>query len=136
MGSGARNFYGSVYWNSAPFRKPGHPWYIPKSTYPEERYPPYAVGDGYVLPMEAVECCVKIKVSRQLPFKVAFAHRGEAERLNSSKWEVEQFENTSSKYLKQSFEKGPTHRSSAQCGSSPEPTTGTCPWRTSKPPYL
>lgn len=55
----------SQYWGrcfpkeSEVIRDPSHRWYVPETTYSEEKYPKYASGLGYVLTKDLVDCVTK-----------------------------------------------------------------------------
>ncbi|XP_053226721.1 beta-1,3-galactosyltransferase 1-like [Podarcis raffonei] len=40
---------GYIYWKTKPLRDKAYKWYVPKAVYPNETYPPYCAGPGYVL---------------------------------------------------------------------------------------
>ncbi|KAM3926798.1 beta-1,3-galactosyltransferase 2-like [Leptodactylus fuscus] len=43
------NYYtGQLYFNARPCRNKGDKWYLPKEIYPNNTYPPYCAGPGYV----------------------------------------------------------------------------------------
>lgn len=56
------DYWGHVHQGAKPIRDPKNKWYVPSSMWPENVYPNYCSGAGYVLSHAALECLVsKIK---------------------------------------------------------------------------
>ncbi|XP_070535692.1 beta-1,3-galactosyltransferase 1-like [Ptychodera flava] len=52
--------------NGAPIRDPKSKWYMPRETYPGNRYPPFLSGTGYVMSMDVIKDTYEI--SQYTPF--------------------------------------------------------------------
>ncbi|KAK3509583.1 hypothetical protein QTP70_006453 [Hemibagrus guttatus] len=66
---------GMVMWNRPVVRDPSSKWYVPKDVYPEDAYPTYLLGMGYVFSNDLPEKLVRISKDIQ-PFSIEDAYVG------------------------------------------------------------
>ncbi|XP_034043625.1 beta-1,3-galactosyltransferase 2-like [Thalassophryne amazonica] len=66
---------GSIVWNRPVVRANNSKWYVPKEMYPEDTYPPYTVGMGYIFSNDLPEKYVEISKTFK-PFYVEDAYIG------------------------------------------------------------
>ena len=53
------DYWGNVWHNSVVIRDSKSKWFVSKSTYPEDHYPDYCSGGGYVLSRKTIDCVVQ-----------------------------------------------------------------------------
>ncbi|XP_073480251.1 beta-1,3-galactosyltransferase 2-like isoform X2 [Aquarana catesbeiana] len=66
-------FTGQILENTGPLRDKEYKWYVPKEVYPNDTYPPYCIGTGYVFSADMVKKIYDIsQVIRVIPMEDSF----------------------------------------------------------------
>ncbi|XP_073507049.1 beta-1,3-galactosyltransferase 2-like [Phyllobates terribilis] len=66
-------FTGAIYRNTKPKRKKSSKWYVPKEIYPNNTYPPYCAGPGYVFSTDMAKKIYDVAQEiRVIPMEDAF----------------------------------------------------------------
>lgn len=64
-------YMGDIRWDAPPVRDPNDPWYVSTESFPADKFPPYALGCGYVVGREAGTKIVQTKeiVDTEIPIE-------------------------------------------------------------------
>ncbi|XP_073443689.1 beta-1,3-galactosyltransferase 2-like [Dendrobates tinctorius] len=66
-------FTGTIVSNTGPLRDNGYKWYVPKEVYPNNTYPPYCAGPGYVFSIDMAKKIYDVAQEiRVIPMEDAF----------------------------------------------------------------
>ncbi|XP_069618299.1 beta-1,3-galactosyltransferase 2-like [Ranitomeya imitator] len=66
-------FTGAIIANTGPFRDKAYKWYVPKEIYPNDTYPPYCSGPGYVFSVDMAKKIYDVAQEiRVIPMEDAF----------------------------------------------------------------
>ncbi|XP_077329575.1 beta-1,3-galactosyltransferase 2-like [Lithobates pipiens] len=66
-------FTGQILKDTGPLRDKNYKWYVPKEVYPNDTYPPYCIGTGYVFSVDMVKKIYDIsQVIRIIPIEDSF----------------------------------------------------------------
>ncbi|KAM4035722.1 beta-1,3-galactosyltransferase 2-like [Anomaloglossus baeobatrachus] len=66
-------FTGSIFLNTGPLRNKASKWYVPKEIYPNDTYPPYCSGSGYVFSADLAQKIYDVAQElRVIPMEDAF----------------------------------------------------------------